>query len=160
MTGQSYSSSITANIPAAEAAERICRVAEWWTASVTGNSSREGDSFKLLWGDTFVDFTVAEVIPAEKIVWQVTDCNLAFISDKKEWKGTQVVFEISSSGDSTTVTMTHIGLMPHVECYETCNKGWNFYITESLQNLLRENVGFPDMRGKREITEHATVASR
>jgi len=153
MTGQDYSSSITANITAQQATERISRVADWWTAHVTGDSTKVGDAFTVRWGDTFLDFKVVELTPAKRVEWLVTDCNLSFIEDKKEWKDTRVVFEISSSGNETTVKMTHVGLLPSVECYNTCEKGWNFYILESLQNLLNVNQGFPDMQGKRKRAE-------
>jgi hypothetical protein len=46
MTAQDYSASITANITAEEATERINRVADWWTASFTGASGKSGDAFR------------------------------------------------------------------------------------------------------------------
>jgi hypothetical protein len=159
MAGQDYSSSITANIPAQEAAERISRVAEWWSANFTGASVKVGDTFTLRWGDTFVDFAVVELVPSKRIIWRVIDCNLQFVEDKKEWKDTQLVFDISSDGSATTVTITHVGLVPGIECYNTCKKGWDFYILESLQNLLRDNRGLPDMRGRQESAEEVVAES-
>lgn len=149
MAAQDYSSSITANISAVEATNRISRVADWWSVKATGPSSKTGDAFNINWGDTWLDISVAELVPGKKVIWFVTDCNLGFIEDKKEWKGTRIVFDISSNGAETTVTMTHVGLRPSVECYGVCETGWNFYILESLQNLLKDNRGFPDQRGKR-----------
>ena len=58
MTGQDYSASITANITAQEAAERINRVADWWTAGFTGASGKVGDAFTVRFDETFVDFAV------------------------------------------------------------------------------------------------------
>jgi Activator of Hsp90 ATPase homolog 1-like protein len=159
MAGQDYSSSITANITAQQTAERISRVADWWSANFTGASDKVDDTFTLRWGDTFVDFAVVELVPSKRIIWRVTDCNLQFVEDKKEWKDTQVVFDISSDGSATTVTMTHAGLVPGVECYNACKKGWDFYILESLQNLLRENRGLPDMQGRRESAEKVVAES-
>ena len=150
MNGQDYSASITANITAEEATERINRVADWWTANFTGASEKVGDAFTVRFGETFVDFAVVELVPAKRIVWRVTDCNLHFIENKKEWKDTRVVFDLSSDGAATTVIMTHAGLVPGVECYENCEKGWNFCIKESLQKLLSENQGIPDRGGKRQ----------
>ena len=118
-------------------------MADWWTANFSGASGKVGDAFTVRFGETFVDFTVVEHVPTRRIVWRVTDCNLHFIEDKKEWKGTRVIFDLSSDGAATTVTMTHAGLMPDVECYENCRRGWNFFIKESLQKLLSENQGKP-----------------
>lgn len=153
MTGQDYSASITANITVQEAAERIKRVADWWTASFTGASGKLGDAFTARLGETFVEFAVVELVPEKRIVWRVTDCNLHFIKDKKEWKDTRVVFDISSDSAATTVTMTHAGLVPEAECFENCRTGWNFYFTESLRKLLTENQGIPDGRRSQESAE-------
>jgi len=150
MTGQNYSASITADITAGVAAERINRVADWWTAGFTGASGKVGDVFTVRFGETFVDFAVEELVFARRIVWRVTDCNLHFVAERKEWKDTRVVFDISSDGVATTVTMTHDGLKPEVACYEVCRKGWDFCITESLQKLLTENQGLPDRGGRRQ----------
>lgn len=160
MTAQDYSATITANLTAAAAAERINRVADWWTAGFTGASEQVGDEFSVRWGETFVNFTVVEYVPAKRIVWRVTDCNLLFVEDKKEWKNTEVVFDISSDGGATTVTMMHAGLEPAVECYEACSKGWNFFIKESLQKLLTENQGMPDRVGKRESAQEVGAATQ
>jgi hypothetical protein len=46
--------------------------------------------------------------------------------------------------------MTHAGLVPGIECYENCQKGWDFYLRESLQKLLRENEGVPHGRRMQE----------
>jgi Activator of Hsp90 ATPase homolog 1-like protein len=158
MIGQDYSASITANITAEEAAERVNRVADWWSASFIGASEKIGDTFTVRFGDTFLDFAVVELVPAKRIVWRVTDCNLQFIEDKKEWKNTEVVFDISSDDAATAVTMTHSGLEPGVKCYEICRKGWNFFITESLQKLLTENQGMSDRVGRRESAEEVAAA--
>ncbi|MGA7829522.1 MAG: SRPBCC domain-containing protein [Terracidiphilus sp.] len=160
MIGQDYSASITANLTAEATAERISHVADWWTASFSGASEKVGDTFSVRWGETFVDFAVVEFVPAKKIVWRVTDCNLPFVEDRKEWKNTEVIFDISTVGAETTVTMTHSGLQPGVECYETCKAGWNFFITESLQQLLTLNQGMPDRVGKRESAQEAGAVAQ
>lgn len=126
MASQDYSASITADITPREATERINRVADWWTGSFSGASQNIGDAFTVRFGKTFVEFSVAELVPEKRIVWHVTDCNLQFIDDKKEWKETQVVFDLSPDGAATRVTMTHVGLAPSSECFETCQNGWNF----------------------------------
>jgi len=40
--------------------------------------------------------------------------------------------------------MTHIGLVPGIECYERCNEGWNHFIKESLFSLITEEKGLPE----------------
>jgi hypothetical protein len=141
-----YQRSIQAGISPAEALSRISRVPDWWTKNFTGRSGNPGDRFTVRFGETFVDFQVSEVVPGKKAVWQVTDCNLHWINDKKEWKGTSVVWEVSSRNGATQVKMTHAGLVPGVECYGNCKPGWDFFVGESLLKLLTENQGLPDQR--------------
>lgn len=95
-----------------------------------------------------MDFEIAEVIPGKKIVWQVKNSNLHFVKDKKEWNNTKVVWEILSENGATKVNMTHVGLVPAVECYDNCKGGWNFYVGESLRKLLTDNRGRPDKEGR------------
>ncbi|MCP6770020.1 hypothetical protein NL529_34745, partial [Klebsiella pneumoniae] len=76
------------------------------------------------------DFEVTEHTPS-RIVWHVTRSLLPWIEDTTEWTGTNVIFEITAAGDETRVQMTHDGLMPGVECYENCERGWNFYVGKS-----------------------------
>ena len=78
------------------------------------------------------------------LVWKVTDCNLHWIKAKKEWKNTEVVFEISSENNKTTIDFTHVGLVPGVECYNDCEVGWNGHVTSSLAKLINEGKGNPE----------------
>jgi hypothetical protein len=143
---QDYSKTIAANIQASEAVNRISRVADWWTKGFSGASQKAGDTFTVRFGETFKDFKIVELIPEKKIVWQVTNSNLSWIKNKTEWNNTQVVWELSTDNNITTVRMTHVGLVPGIECYCNCELGWNFCVGESLLKLLTENKGLPDPR--------------
>ncbi len=144
MENKDYHNYVTAAVSAKEAFEKINNVSKWWTGSFNGKSQTPGDTFSVSFGETFVDFKIDEVVPDRKIVWKVTDCNLHWIEDKKEWKNTKIVWDISGDGKSTKIDMTHVGLIPEAECYNDCKKGWNFYVGESLFKLLTENKGLPD----------------
>jgi hypothetical protein len=153
MTQRDYTATISAKIGANEAIDRISRVPDWWTKGFTGASAKPGDTFTVRFGETFVDFRVTEVIPAKRIVWQVTDCNLHFIPNKKEWNNTSVVWDVSAERELTSVRMTHVGLIPQHQCYQNCEQGWNFFVKESLLKLLTENKGLPDGKTRRLETE-------
>ena len=144
MNQRDYQATISANVTAKEAADRISRVADWWTKGFTGAAQKPGDCFTVRFGETFVDFRVIEVVAEKKVVWQVTNCNLHWQTDKTEWTNTKVLWDISAQNGATTVGMTHVGLVPEAECYENCEKGWNFYVRESLHKLLTEGKGLPD----------------
>jgi hypothetical protein len=143
MDQQNYQCSIAADFTPGEAFDAISRVNEWWVRDLEGRTEKVNDVFTVHFGETYVTFKITESIPNEKIAWHVTDCYLPWLKDKTEWTGTTVVFEISPSGDETQVTMTHIGLVPEVECYGGCEAGWNQYFKGSLFNLLTEHAGIP-----------------
>jgi|SRR5579884_2630137 len=145
---QDYKSAITAKIGVNEAFERITRVSDWWTAGTHGSARKLGDEFTVRWGETFVTFKVTELVPGKRAVWLVTDCNVEGFKDKTEWKGTKVVWDLSSKNGETHVSMTHVGLVPTVACYALCESGWNFYVGESLLRLLTEGKGLPDQKGR------------
>ena len=142
MKKENYNSSITANITANEAFNGICKVSAWW-GNIEGDTEKLNDVFTYRPGNTWVNFKITEFIPGKKIVWHVTDCFLHFQNDKTEWKNTDVVFEIEKNGNSTQINFTHIGLVPGVECYNGCVKGWDQYVKGSLLKLLTTGKGQP-----------------
>ena len=75
---------------------------------------------------------IIEFVPDKKVVWLVTESEIFFVRDKSEWKGSKVCFEISKEKNKTKVSITHIGLVPEIECFTNCSKGWNYYLKESL----------------------------
>ena len=141
---QDFQCSITISAPAQEIFDKLSRVSEWWVKDVEGNARKLGDAFTVRSGKTFMDFKVVEIVPDTRIVWQVTDCNLSWIENKTEWKGTSIIWEISSRNGSRTLKMTHRGLVPGIECYASCEQGWNYYVMKSLLQFLAEGKGLPD----------------
>ena len=55
-----------------------------------------------------------------------------------------MVWEISPEKDSTQIKFTHVGLVPEVECYEMCVKGWDEYVKGSLLKLITKGKGLPN----------------
>ncbi len=75
--------------------------------------------------------TLTEVIPNQKMVWHVDDNYFNFLKDKKEWTGTNIVFDNSPKGNQKKLRFTHEGLNPAVECYDVCNDAWTNYIQKA-----------------------------
>jgi hypothetical protein len=146
MNHKDYQTSIIVNVTAKEAQGAINKVSEWWTKNFKGSSNKVDDKFTVRFGETFVDFKVDEIVPGKKMAWSVTDCYLHWLNDKKEWNDTKIEWEISGNGKSIKINMTHVGLVPEIECYNDCRKGWNFYVNESLLKLLTEGMGIPDKK--------------
>jgi len=144
MKRQDYQCTITAPIPPAEAFEKIGRVGEWWAINFKGSAKALHGRFTVHFArTTWSLMETVEYEPDQRIEWQVMDCYLPFFKDPFLWKKNRILWEITRDGIDTRVTMTHIGLVPGVECYEDCRKGWNFYVGESLFKLFTEGKGLP-----------------
>ena len=147
MEQKNYRCTIGATISAKEAFQRITQVSAWWSENIEGRFDRLNDIFtiRFVFGDSFV-IKIVEIVPDKKIVWKVMDSNLTWVKDSKEWKGTSIHFDIASHNNSTQVNFTHVGLVPEMECYNGCTKGWDQYIKASLFKFLTEGKGLPDKK--------------
>ena len=142
MKKQDFSNSISAKINANEAIEKISNVPGWWGITFSGNSKKQNDKFIVkMSGDSFFDFTVTELIPGKRVVWLVTDCNMPWYNDKKEWANTKLVFDLNENNGETIVNFTHEGLTPEIECYKACEKGWTHWVKTSLFSYLTTGEG-------------------
>ncbi|HEX3079052.1 MAG TPA: SRPBCC domain-containing protein [Puia sp.] len=139
-----YHAMIEVHCSAQKAFDAICRVSAWWTENTDGDTVHSNGEFKVRFGETFSRFKIIEYIPGQKLVWYVIDCNLHWMKDKKEWKDTKILWQITGSGNSSRISMTHIGLNAGIECFEDCTKGWNHYVTVSLFKLIEDGKGEPD----------------
>jgi uncharacterized protein YndB with AHSA1/START domain len=127
--------------------DAVTNVRGWWHEGLEGESAAVGDEF------TFTDyvehwcrFRLTEVIPARRVVWLVIDSRLDFVENHTEWTGTQVIFDITPTPHGTSLRFTHEGLRPTVECYRECSRGWDFYINESLKDLITVGTGQPFLK--------------
>ena len=50
---------------------------------------------------------------------------------------------LNASTTRSLFACAHMGLLPAVEYYESCVKGWDQYVKGSLLQLLTENIGQP-----------------
>ena len=96
MEKKDFTSRFSAKITADEAIKKISRVPEWWGITFTGSASKKNDEFVIkMGGESYFNFTVEELIPGKKLVWLVTDCNMPWYSDKKEWANTRLIFDLN-----------------------------------------------------------------
>jgi hypothetical protein len=141
---QDFSYSFIVKVVPNEAMEKISQVNLWWAKNFKGEASKLNDEFSVYFGDTYVNFKISEVIPDKKIIWLVTDCNLHWIEDKKEWKNTEVIFSLAGKNGKTQIDFIHKGLTPQSECYESCKPGWTHHLKDSLLKLIDDGKGFPE----------------
>jgi len=144
MKHQDYHRSITASVTPQAAFEKISSVSQWWAKDFEGKSDEPNDVFTVRFknGDWYT-IKIAELIPGKKILWDVIDAEQTWHEDRKEWAGTNIVFEISPLKNGSKVTLTHSGLTPEAECYDKCKMGWDYLMQKSLSKFLTEGIGLP-----------------
>jgi hypothetical protein len=140
---QDYRATIIVTATRKEAFDAINNVLGWWSEEMEGGLQKLNDIFTVRFGEVYITMKVTELVSGKKIVWYVTDCNKPWLKDKKEWKGTQLIWEISDKDNNTQILFTHKGLVPEVECYGVCSNAWNEYVKQSLWSLITKGSGKP-----------------
>lgn len=139
-----YTTTITVNKTPQDAFDAINDVSGWW-GRITGTSTAVADEFVyVVPGLHYSGFRVSELEPGRSVAWFVTGSYLSFITDKQEWNGTTVRFDIAEGEDGTQITFTHQGLKPEVECYGACSNAWGTYVRGSLRSFIETGVGQPN----------------
>lgn len=116
-------------------------IKEWWFGiyeeTITGESQKINDEFSFSAGGGmhFTKQKLVELIPNKRIAWQVMECDLTFLENTREWENTHIAFDISELETETLITFTHIGLIPQIECYDSCSSAWTQYL-RNLENKL------------------------
>lgn len=125
----------------------VRNVRGWWSGyyseEIKGDTEKLNDEFSFRAGDGahYSRQKLIEVIPNKKVVWLVTDSKLDFLEKKDEWTGTKVIFDISKKDNKTQLVFTHDGLMPEIECYNSCAPAWSQYLQNKLLPLIANGKG-------------------
>lgn len=144
MNNKSYSTTLLVDQTPEQVFNAINNVRGWWTKDVKGQSEKLHDEFETRFEDVqYSKQKLTEVVPGKKIVWQVIDSKLNFQEDKTEWTGTTIIFDISVKGGKTQIHFTHEGLVPDVECYDSCAPSWGLYFQYSLLPFIAKGKGQP-----------------
>lgn len=136
-----FSYSFTSSKTPSEVFDLLLHIDKWWSGlyaeSITGESKAVGDEFSFRAGEGmhYSKQKLVELIPDKKIVWQVTESNLRFLHDQNEWANTKLCFDLSAEEGKTKITFTHVGLLPQIECYDSCSNAWTQYLTNLKANL-------------------------
>jgi hypothetical protein len=137
MNNHSFTTTFTVDQTPEAAFAAINNVRGWWTGEIEGGTDKLGDEFSYRYQDIhYSKQKITEFIPGQKVVWHVVDAQLNFTQDKREWKDTNITFEIAQKGDKTEVTFAHLGLVPEFECYNECSNAWGSLINGNLRKLI------------------------
>jgi hypothetical protein len=144
-----FTTTIAADQTPEEAFNAINNVRGWWSENIEGSTDKINSEFTYHYKDIHrCKMKIIELIPAKKVVWLVTYNYFNFTSDKSEWTGTKIIFEISEKNGKTEIRFTHQGLVPEYECYEVCHDAWSGYIRNSLYSLITIGEGHPNPKEK------------
>lgn len=142
LLGESFTTTFFVDESPAEVFNAINHVKEWWQGEITGEAEKTGDVFEYnVPGIHYSKQKVAEMIPDKKVVWLVTDSNLSSFQNKKEWNGTDIIFDIVEINGKTQLRFTHAGLAPKFQCYGDCSGAWEMLIQRSLHSLITTGHG-------------------
>lgn len=137
MENKDFTTSLLVEQSPKEVFNAINNVLGWWSGEIKGDTKNLNAEFTYRVPDThYSKQKITEFIEGKKIVWHVLDASLTFVKNKDEWKGSDIIFEISRKDDQTKVNFTHRGLVPEYECYNACSNAWNMLINGNLRNLI------------------------
>ena len=114
-------------------------LAGWWTPIVSGNSTTGGEiRFGFAGLDEQIVMRVDEATHPSTVIWRCLTH-----TGHPEWEGTQIVFQLQTDGDGAgPLRFRHIGLIPLLSCYETCESGWEHFLA-SLVDYAQHGTGNP-----------------
>jgi len=125
----------------------VTNVRGWWSEGLQGQSEAPGDEFTYRHGSVHQSkHRVLQVEPGKLVTWDTLDADLTHAKNPREWIGTKVRFEITKKATRTQLRFVHDGLVPELDCFESCSKGWWYYVGTSLKQLIETGYGRPDAK--------------
>jgi hypothetical protein len=90
-----YHASVSANVTAKEAMDKISRVTEWWAKNFEGKSKQVDDVFTVRFGSgDMYKVRIAEIDPNKRAVWEIIESFQGWVRNTSEWAGTKIVWDI------------------------------------------------------------------
>lgn len=142
MSEANFTTILVIDAPAAAVFHAINQPQTWWQGDIEGSTDKLNDVFT--YRMQYIHYSkqeVRELKPNTKVVWLVTESHLNFTLNPSEWTGTTIIFDVTESNGRTTLTFTHVGLLPKMECYGACSDGWEQLIQQSLYSLITTGKG-------------------
>ncbi|HEV7976975.1 SRPBCC domain-containing protein [Amycolatopsis sp.] len=111
-------------------------LAGWWTTDTRGDGDDVGGVLRFRFGAGGFDMKVLELVPGERVLWEVVD-------GPEEWIGTRVDWSLEQVDDYTVILFKHQGWKEPVEFMHHCSTKWAVFLL-SLKSLIETGKGAPD----------------
>lgn len=123
-----------------EALSTVDGIARWWTKDTTGSSELGGRIAVQFHSPKGVKlgamlFELADLTPNRAVRWRM-------LEGPDEWLGTEVNFELTTSGEQCVVLFAHRDWQRVSEFTHHCSTKWATFLL-SLKELLETGVGRP-----------------
>ena len=104
-------------------------IAAWWSAH-NNAKPQAGSIYRVSFGgDYYKDIRIADLVPNEKVVWEIIDAT-------PEWLNTKVTFDITAGKDTAELRFSHSGWKDYTDMFAQCNHHWGVYL-ENLKNYTK-----------------------
>ena len=142
MTKQDFTTTFLVDQTPKQVFNAINNPQAWWTGEIKGSTNKLNDEFTYRYKELhFSNQRIIDMIPDQKVVWLVTESKINYAEDKREWSDTKISFEISEQDNKTQLRFTHLGLVPEIECFDSCSNSWSQLIQQSLFSLITTSKG-------------------
>jgi hypothetical protein len=134
MNNQNFTYGFQSSKTPEEIFDILLHIDQWWSGqygeTIAGASHKVNDefSFEAGGGMHYSKQRMTELVPNQRVAWEVSESKLTFLNEPAEWVGTLISFDISKARDKTNIVFTHRGLVPELECYGSCSTGWTKYL--------------------------------
>lgn len=121
---------------------------QWWTKFCETSDTVGGVSkFRFPKAGFFAHMEITDLRENELVQWKCVDSRHpkdSQFSDLRDWVGTTIRFRCEPVDDKRSrLRFEHVGLTPVLDCYDSCESGWSYYLGESLRALLENGEGKP-----------------
>ena len=145
MADANFSSSVEVKVAPQRAFEVVTSDIEGWWSDVVAGGCAKDQTCAVVFGKAAKILKTIERDEAERLVWHCVDVLMENPDSEypAEWRGTRMLWTFEPTTDGCRITLTHVGLTPKLDCYETCEKAWTFFVTDSLKAYLETGMGDP-----------------
>lgn len=142
MNNANFSTSILVDATPAGVYNAINKPQCWWSDSISGSPEILHSEWRYHFGDNHITrLKTIELVPNERVVWQVLENYFKNAKDQTEWVGNEIIFRIDNIGGQTKLVFTQTGLVPSNDCYKNCAWAWTGFVQKSLKSLIDTGVG-------------------